>query len=106
MLTLLPIADAAIRSGWQTSVAYQMLLYTGQRKAEVRALGWSEPHLESVNPYVLFRVDTMKDESEKRTVPLRREIAAKPVVVRPKDFDPTQRVFCGAGRPMIFSWAI
>ena len=73
-------------------LAYQTLLYTGQRKSEVRALVWSDLHLESDKPYVLFRVDTMKDD-EKRAVPLRRELAAQLLASRPKDFDPTQRVF-------------
>ena len=73
-------------------LAYQTLLYTGQRKSEVRALVWSDLHLDNQKPYVLFRVDTMKDD-EKRAVPLRRELAAQLLAVRPQDFDPTQRVF-------------
>ena len=73
-------------------LAYQMLLYTGQRKSEVRALVWSDLHLDSDKPYVLFRADTMKDD-DKRAVPLRREIAAQLLAARPKDSDPTQRVF-------------
>ncbi len=73
-------------------LAYQMLLYTGQRKSEVRALVWDDLQLEIEKPYVLFRVDTMKDD-EKRAVPLRRELAAQLLAFRPKDFKPTQRVF-------------
>lgn len=73
-------------------LAYQTLLYTGQRKSEVRALVWSDLHLEGDKPHALFRAGTMKDK-DKRAVPLRRELAAALLASRPADFDPTQRVF-------------
>jgi len=55
-------------------LAYQMLLYTGQRKSEVRALVWGDLNLDSAEPYVLFRESTMKDK-DKRSVALQQEIA-------------------------------
>jgi integrase len=73
-------------------LAYQMLLYTGQRKSEVRALVWGDLHLDSPKPYVLFREATMKDD-EKRAVPLRIEIAEKLRAMRPVDVDPSKKVF-------------
>jgi len=73
-------------------LAYQMLLYTGQRKSEVRALVWGDLHLDSEKPYVLFREATMKDD-EKRAVPLRSEIAEELRAMRPAGVDPAKRVF-------------
>src|SRR5206468_651838 len=73
-------------------LAYQMLLYTGQRKSEVRALVWDDLHLEGDKPHALFRVDTMKDD-EKRAVPLRRELAAELFKTKPAGVEPTKRVF-------------
>lgn len=73
-------------------LAYQTLLYTAQRKSEVRALVWGDLHLEGDKPHALFRAGTMKDK-DNRAVPLRRELAAALLAVRPKDYDPAQRVF-------------
>ncbi len=73
-------------------LAYQMLLYTGQRKSEVRALVWDDLHLEGDKPHALFRESTMKDD-DKRAVPLRREIAEELRQTKPEGVDPTQRVF-------------
>ena len=64
-------------------LAYQMLLYTGQRKSEVRALMWSDLHLDEAQPYALFRESTTKDK-DKRAVPLRPEIVAQLKARRPK----------------------
>ncbi len=49
-------------------LAYQMLLYTGQRKSEVRALVWADLHLDAPQPYALFREGTTKDK-DKRAMP-------------------------------------
>ena len=73
-------------------LAYQVLLYTGQRKSEVRALVWSDLHLDEAQPFALFREGTMKDKA-KRAVPLRAEIAAALREARPKDVEPTKKVF-------------
>lgn len=64
-------------------LAYQMLLYTGQRKSEVRALMWSDLHLDEAKPYALFRESTTKDK-DKRAVPLRPEIVEELKALRPK----------------------
>ncbi len=73
-------------------IAYQMLLYTGQRKSEVRALVWDDLHLDGPKPYVLFRASTMKDD-DKRAVPLRRELAEALRQMKPEGVEPTKRVF-------------
>ena len=73
-------------------LAYQALLYTGQRKSEVRALVWGDLHLDGDKPYALFREGTMKDK-DKRAVPLRRELADALRAVRPVDVEATRRVF-------------
>jgi integrase len=73
-------------------LAYQVLLYSGQRKSEVRALVWGDLHLDAGKPYALFRVETMKDD-EKRAVPLRHEIAEELRAIRPPGVDPTKKVF-------------
>jgi len=77
-------------------LAYQMLLYTGQRKSEVRALVWADLHLDEAQPYVLFREGTTKDK-DKRAVPLRRELAEELRQTKPEGVLPTKRVFW-------FSW--
>ena len=63
---------------------YQMLLYTGQRKSEVRALMWSDLHLDRPQPYALFRESTTKDK-DKRAVPLRPEIVRELKAMRPAE---------------------
>ena len=73
-------------------LAYQMLLYTGQRRSEVRALVWGDLHLDGDKPHALFRACTMKDK-DKRAVPLRREIVGALKALRPIDFDSAKRVF-------------
>ncbi len=65
-------------------VAYQMLLYTGQRKNEVRSLAWGDLHLDGDQPYALFRESTTKDK-DKRAVPLRREIVEELKALGPKE---------------------
>jgi integrase len=67
-------------------LAYQMLLYTGQRKSEVHALMWSDLHLDEAKPYALFRESTTKDK-DKRAVPLRLEIVEQLKALRPKSDD-------------------
>lgn len=64
-------------------LAYQMLLYTGQRKSEVRSLMWTDLHLDEAKPYALFRESTTKDK-DKRAVPLRPEIVEQLKALRPK----------------------
>jgi integrase len=71
-------------------LAYQMLLYTGQRKSEVRSLMWSDVHLDEAKPYALFRESTTKDK-DKRAVPLRPEIVAQLKAMRPAP-DATHRL--------------
>ncbi|MEZ5413277.1 MAG: site-specific integrase [Opitutaceae bacterium] len=73
-------------------LAYQVLLYTGQRKSEVRALVWGDLHLDETQPYALFREGTTKDK-DKRAVPLRRELAEALKAERPTDFSSTKKVF-------------
>lgn len=73
-------------------LAYQMLLYTGQRKSEVRALVWSDLHLDEAQPFALFRADTTKDK-DKRAVPLRRELVDALRELKPKGVLPTRQVF-------------
>lgn len=74
--------------------AYLMLLYTGQRKEEVRALVWGDLHLEDAQAYVLIRESTTKDK-DKRAVPLHSELAALLREMRPADATPTSSVFFG-----------
>ncbi len=73
-------------------LAYLTLLYTGQRKSEVRALVWGDLHLDGAQPYALFRESTTKDK-DKRAVPLRRELADELRRAKPEDVSPTKRVF-------------
>ncbi|MFT3831561.1 MAG: tyrosine-type recombinase/integrase [Opitutaceae bacterium] len=64
------------------------------RAAEVRshALDWGDLHLDEVQPFALFCEGTMKDNA-KRAVLLRAEIAAALREARPKDVEPTKKVF-------------
>ena len=73
-------------------LAYQVFLYTGQRKSEVRALVWGDLHLEAPQPFAHFRASTTKDK-DKRLVPLRKEVAAALLAARPPNFSLTQKVF-------------
>ncbi len=73
-------------------LAYQVLLYTAQRRSEVRALVWGDLHLDEVEPYALFREGTTKDK-DKRAVPLRPELAQALREAKPADVDPTKKVF-------------
>lgn len=73
-------------------LAYQTLLYTGQRKSEVRALVWGDLHLDGEQPYALFREGTMKDK-DKRAVPLRKELADALRAARLPNVDPARKVF-------------
>jgi integrase len=73
-------------------LAYLTLLYTGQRKSEVRALVWGDLHLDGEQPYALFREGTTKDK-DKRAVPLRLELADELRRAMPEDVSPTRRVF-------------
>ena len=50
-------------------IVYQTLFYTGQRKAEVDALRWSDLRLEDGAPSAFFRAATTKDK-ESRVIPL------------------------------------
>jgi integrase len=74
--------------------AYLVLLYTGQRKDEVRSLVWGDLHLDEVQPYVLVRESTTKDK-DKRAVPLHRDLAALLREMRPAHATPTTSVFFG-----------
>lgn len=62
-------------------IVYLLLLYTGQRKSEVKALRWIDLHLDENRPYILFRTGTMKDK-EKRAVPLHPSLSAELVTLR------------------------
>jgi integrase len=73
-------------------LAYLTLLYTAQRKSEVRALVWGDLHLDGQRPYILFRDETTKDK-KKRAVALRRELARLLLAARPDGVDPTKKVF-------------
>jgi len=72
--------------------AYLLLLYTGQRKEEVRSLVWDDLHLDGPRPYILFRASTTKDK-DKRAVPLHPQLAALLQSLRPKACNPTAKVF-------------
>ena len=74
--------------------AYLVLLYTGQRKEEVRSLVWGDLHLDEVQPYVLVRESTTKDK-DKRAVPLHRDLAALLREMRPSHATATTSVFFG-----------
>jgi len=74
--------------------AYLVLLYTGQRKEEVRSLVWGDLHLDEIQPYVLVRESTTKDK-DKRAVPLHRDLAALLREMRPAHATPTTSVFFG-----------
>jgi integrase len=69
-----------------------MLLYTGQRKEEVRSLVWGDLHLDGNDPFALFRASTTKDK-DKRTVPLLRPLAALLREMRPTEATPSTKVF-------------
>jgi integrase len=73
-------------------LAYQTLLYTGQRYSEVDSLVWGDLHLEEDNPFALFRASTTKDK-DKRAVPLHPELAKGLLTTRPHDFEPAKKVF-------------
>ena len=73
-------------------LAYLTLLYTGQRKSEVREFVWGDLHLDGERPYALFREGTTKDK-DKRAVPLRLELADELRRAKPEDVSPTRRVF-------------
>jgi integrase len=73
-------------------LAYLTLLYTGQRKSEVRALVWGDLHLDGPQPYALFRESTTKDK-DKRAVPLRQELAEELRRIKPRGVEPTDQVF-------------
>lgn len=55
-------------------LVYLFLTYTGARKNEARSLRWSDVSLGDA-PFVLFRAENTKDH-DKRTVPLKPELAA------------------------------
>ncbi|MDR1010385.1 MAG: tyrosine-type recombinase/integrase [Opitutaceae bacterium] len=71
---------------------YLTILYTGQRKKEVKALVWGDLHLEGERPHVLFREDTMKDR-EKRALPLHPSLAAELRAYRPANAKESAPVF-------------
>jgi integrase len=71
-----------------------VLLYTGQRKDEVRSLVWGDLHLDEVQPYVLVRESTTKNK-DKRAVPLHRDLAALLPEMRLSHATPTTSVFFG-----------
>jgi hypothetical protein len=73
-------------------LAYLTLLYTGQRKSEVRALVWGDLHLDGPQPYALFRETTTKDK-DKRAVPLRQELAEELRRIKPPGVESTDQVF-------------
>lgn len=76
------------------AVVYQMLLYTGQRKEEVRGLRWCDLELEGSWPQVLIRIDNTKDK-EKRAVPLHRRLATELRRIRPLNAKGMDFVFRG-----------
>jgi len=81
------------------SQASKLLLYTGQRKSEVRSLVWADLHLDGANPYALFRESTTKYK-DKRALPLRPEIVGELKALRPKPDENHMR-----GKPVFwFRW--
>ena len=73
-------------------LVYLVLLYTGQRKNEVRALVWGDLHLDGDRPFALFREGTMKDKT-KRAVPLHPGLIGELRAARPLLARDDQRVF-------------
>jgi len=65
----------------ERALAYQMLLYTGQRVAEISALVWADLHLDKTQPYMLVREGTTKDK-DKRAVPLHPDLASRLMATR------------------------
>lgn len=74
--------------------AYLMLLYTGQRKEEVRDLVWGDLHLRTPQPYVLIRESTTKDK-DKRAIPLHSKLASLLREMRPASASDATSVFYG-----------
>jgi integrase len=73
-------------------LVYQVLTYTGQRSAEVRALVWGDLHLDEDRPFALFREETMKDAA-KRPIPLHPSLAAALRAAKPSHCLPDSPVF-------------
>lgn len=74
--------------------AYLMLLYTGQRRDEVRSLVWGDLHLRTPQPFVLIRQSTTKDK-DKRAIPLHGKLAKLLREMRPASAKDTDSVFRG-----------
>lgn len=74
------------------ALAYRTLLYTAQRKNEVRQLVWGDLHLDSDRPYALFREGTTKDK-DKRPVPLHPLLARELRDAKPENAEPSAVVF-------------
>lgn len=75
------------------ALVYQVLLYTGQRKAEIASLVWSDLQFDVAGrPFLHVRESTTKDK-KKRIVPLRFELAAKLLAKRPPHAKPEDLVF-------------
>lgn len=83
---------AIYRAAPTRRLAYQMLAYTGQRSAEVKALVWGDLHISTPKAYALFRVETMKDAA-KRAVPLHSNLAQALRDARPEGVRPDVKVF-------------
>jgi integrase len=73
-------------------IVYLTLLYTGQRKSEVKALVLGDLHLAGDRPHALFREGTTKDK-EKRAVPLHPLLAQALREFVPADGKPEARVY-------------
>ena len=74
------------------ALVYQNLLYTGQRKAEVKALRWADLRLEDKTPSAFFRASTTKDK-DSRSVPLPEPLAAALRASQPEEGKRDTKVF-------------
>lgn len=75
-------------------LVYQMLFYSGQRKAEVEALRWRDLRINETAASALFRTATTKDK-ETRSIPLPQALAAELRKIQPGDEKADSKVFFG-----------
>ncbi|WP_334319633.1 tyrosine-type recombinase/integrase [Termitidicoccus mucosus] len=76
----------------QRRLVYLTLLYTGQRKKEIKALVWDDLRLDGDRPHVRLRGYTLKDR-ENRSLPLHPMLAAELRAAKPADAKPGALVF-------------
>jgi integrase len=76
------------------AVVYQMIVYTGLRRAEMNGLKWDDSKLEDVHPHV--RVPSSLSKNRKESIHyLRPELVKTLTTFRPDDAKPADFVFRG-----------